>query len=174
MLQEARMVFLRTQPSVAKSDDYHKEMNSRHFQEWWFEKVLPNLPDKSVIVTDNAPSHSKQTDESKKPNTRWRKASIQNWLTEKNANFDKEADTIPLLLQKVNFVPVPKEFELKRITRKFCEENNRTVTVLRLPAAHSELNAIELIWALCEGEVARKNTTFKMADVKRLMEDFLG
>ena len=46
--------------------------------------------------------------------------------------------------------------------------------MLRLPVAHSELNAIELIWALCKGEVARKNTTFKMADVKRLMEDFLG
>ena len=39
--------------------------------------------------------------------------------------------------------------------------------MLCLPVAHSEL---ELIWALCKGEVARKNTTFKMADVKRLME----
>ena len=60
----------------AQSDDYHKEMNSRHFQEWWFEKVLKNVPDKSVMVIDNAPSHLKRSEESKKPNTRWRKASI--------------------------------------------------------------------------------------------------
>ena len=57
----------------SKSEDYHREMNSAPFKEWLTEKVLPNIEDKTVIVTDNAPCHSKQTKESKKPNTSWKK-----------------------------------------------------------------------------------------------------
>ena len=78
-LENLTLCFVRN----AESDDYHKEMNSRHFQEWWFEKVLPDVPDKSVTVIDNAPNHLKQTEEPKSQATRWRKASVQNWLIEK-------------------------------------------------------------------------------------------
>ena len=46
--------------------------------------------------------------------------------------------------------------------------------ILRLPVAHSELNAIELIWTNVKGEVARKNKMFKMKDVKMLMEKALA
>ena len=53
----------------AKSDYYHKEMNSRHFQDWWFEKVLPNVRDKSVIVIDNAPSHPRNRPKSQNSQT---------------------------------------------------------------------------------------------------------
>ena len=41
-------------------------------------------------------------------------------------------------------------------------------TVLRLSPYHCELNPIELVWAQVEGEVARHNTTIKIADVKNL------
>ena len=57
----------------SKSEDYHREMNSAHFKEWLTEKVRPNIEDKTVIVIDNALCHSKQTEESKKPNTSWKK-----------------------------------------------------------------------------------------------------
>ena len=57
----------------SKSEDYHREMSSAHFKEWLTEKVLPNIEEKTVIVIDNAPCHSKQTEESKKPNTSWKK-----------------------------------------------------------------------------------------------------
>lgn len=48
------------------------------------------------------------------------------------------------------------------------------VEVLRLPPYHCELNPIELVWADVKGYVARKNTTFKMADVKKLLQEALG
>ena len=51
----------------SKSEEYHQEM--KNFKEWLTEKVLPNIEDKTVIVANNAPCHSKQTEESKKPNT---------------------------------------------------------------------------------------------------------
>ncbi|KAH8031591.1 hypothetical protein HPB51_019212 [Rhipicephalus microplus] len=40
------------------SADYHSEMDGRYFEEWFTDKLLPNIPPKSVIVMDNAPYHS--------------------------------------------------------------------------------------------------------------------
>ncbi|XP_050512812.1 uncharacterized protein LOC126888513 [Diabrotica virgifera virgifera] len=40
--------------------DYHENMTSSLFKEWFEKKVLPNFPPKSVIVMDNATYHSEQ------------------------------------------------------------------------------------------------------------------
>ena len=58
---------------VGNSKSEENEMNSAHFKEWLTEKVLPIIEDKTVIVIDNAPCHSKQTEASEKPNTSWKK-----------------------------------------------------------------------------------------------------
>ena len=58
------------------SDDYHQEMNATHFERWWETKVLPALPDKSVAGIHNAKYHSRQTEDSKKPTTAWKKDTI--------------------------------------------------------------------------------------------------
>lgn len=47
------------------------------------------------------------------------------------------------------------------------------VTVLRLPPYHCELNPIELVWAQVKVHVAMNNKTFKMAEVKGLLEEGL-
>ena len=39
---------------------------------------------------------------------------------------------------------------------------------MRLPPYHSNLNAIELVWAKIKDEVADKNITFKLSDMKAL------
>ena len=64
----------------SNTSDYHNEINAKHFEEWWEEKLLQNLQDKSVVVIDNASIHSLLSDNSKRPNTSWRKAEIQEWL----------------------------------------------------------------------------------------------
>ena len=43
--------------------------------------------------------------------------------------------------------------------------------VVCLPPYHCVLNPIELIWSWVKHHVAEKNTTFKIADVKRLTEE---
>ena len=58
--------------------------------------------------------------------------------------------------------------------QKNTVKKNKSIVILRLPVAHSELIAIELIWANVKGEVAKKNKTFKMKDVKMLMEKALA
>ena len=66
-----------------------------------------------------------------------------------------------------------KKYNLEDITEKFCASSGKDIRILRLPVGHSELNAIELIWAQVKSEVARKNTTFKIRAVKELLTNAL-
>ena len=61
--------------------------------------------------------------------------------------FDRK-ETIPMLLEKVCSILVPTANEIERITYDFNKKNDCDIKVIRLPVAHSELNAIELIWAM--------------------------
>ena len=152
--------------------DYHKEMNGVHYEKWWEEKVLPKLPNKSVVLIDNAKYHTRQTEESKTPNTSWRKKEIQAWLEEKKIPF-VEKETIPILLSKVKALHIVKKFRLETITEEYCAKNKKDIQIQRIPVGHSELNAIELVWAKVKTEVAKKNTTFKIKDVQKLVNEAL-
>ena len=59
------------------SGDYHNEMNSTNFEKWVEEKLIPNLPPQCIVVMDNAPYHSVQTN--KAPNSKHKKHEIQDW-----------------------------------------------------------------------------------------------
>ena len=50
----AKVVF----KSSRKTGDYHGQMDGDLFQKWFTEALLPNLPDDSVIVMDNASYHN--------------------------------------------------------------------------------------------------------------------
>ena len=63
---------------------------------------------------------------------------------------------------------------LEELTEKFCTSTRKDIVLVRLPVGHSELNAIELIWALVKTEVAKKNTTFKISDVLNLTNKALN
>ena len=101
------------------------------------------------------------------------KKEIQDWLDKKNISYTPK-DTKPILLTRSKEIVVPKKFEIEEITRRFSEKNGKDINVLRLPVGHSELNPIELIWALVKTDAAKKNTTFKIADVKQLVEQSLS
>ena len=55
----------------------------------------------------------------------------------------------------------------KYVINEFAKTTGRTI--LRLPPYHCELNPIELAWAVVKGHVKANNTTFHLADVKRLL-----
>ena len=48
--------------SKTNSADYHDEINSEHFMEWFTIQLLPNIPQDSIIIVDNATYHNKQKD----------------------------------------------------------------------------------------------------------------
>jgi transposase len=140
--------------------DYHEEMDAVHFEKWFKEQLIPNLPPGSIIVMDNAPYHSVILD--KAPTSANRKADMQQWLTAHSIPWD------PSLLK-------PELYELvKQAKPKFVKYKIDTMAeeaghrVVRLPPYHCELNPIELIWANMKGWVARNNTTFKLPDVQEL------
>ena len=42
----------------AKTGDYHNDMNNENFMKWVNDQLLPNMPEKSVLVVDNASYHN--------------------------------------------------------------------------------------------------------------------
>jgi hypothetical protein len=62
-------------------------MNSENYGKWLQERLIPNLPVNSIVVTDNAPYHNVQIHAA--PNSNSRKADMINWLHEKNIIFDR-------------------------------------------------------------------------------------
>ncbi|XP_072386551.1 uncharacterized protein [Diabrotica undecimpunctata] len=142
-----------------RTGDYHEDMNADVFQEW-FEQMIDLLPKNCVIVMDNASYHSRLIEGL--PTTKWLKKDLQNWLSSKNITYHpgsirKELYSL-CALHKEKF----KKYEIDEIAK------NRGMTVLRSPPYHCELNPIELVWAQIKSEVSRKNTTFKIHDVKQL------
>lgn len=67
--------------SNSQKEDYHGDMNGENFEKWATRKLIPNLPQNSVVVIDNAPYHNVLIDPP--PNTNSRKALIQEWLVRK-------------------------------------------------------------------------------------------
>lgn len=145
--------------------DYHESMNAVKFEDW-FQAMLPRLEPNAVVVMDNASYHSRRQE--KIPVTSWKKTDIQEWLSSKQISFEAK-ETKVQLLEKVKEVK-------SRYQSYVIDEMAKAVgvEVLRLPPYHCELNPIELVWADIKGYVARKNTTFKMADVKKLLQEALS
>ena len=150
--------------SKTSSDDYHDEMNSEHYMDWFTNNLLPNVPDNSVIVIDHAPYHDKQKD--KPPTTNNRKGDIRKWLDEHNITYsDKDIKKTLLEIVKQHR-PTP-----TYLTNEATRLHGRNITVLRLPVAHCELNAIELAWAWVKRYVAEHNQKFTLTEVQRLTSE---
>jgi transposase len=125
--------------------------------------MLQLLDEPCVIVMDNAPYHSVLVENVPKSNTK--KSDVQKWLSEKGIDFSP-TETLVELREKVKMAkPREKRYQLDELAYQMGHE------VIRLPPYSCQYNPIELIWAQVKGEVATKNTTFKIADVEKLMHE---
>ncbi|XP_072400225.1 uncharacterized protein [Diabrotica undecimpunctata] len=134
-------------------------MNSHLFEDW-LQRILPTLPENAVIVLDSRKYE-------KLPTSATRKADIQTWLRQKSIAYTDDMVKAELLTLVKN-----NPIEQKYVVDEMVKLTGRCV--LRLPPYHCELNRIELIWAQVKGEVARKNSTFKLCDVKVLFNQALN
>lgn len=141
--------------------DYHDEMNSETFHEW-FKNILPMLDDNAVIVMDNAPYHSVKLE--KLPNISWKKAEIIKWLEDKG----KEVSETMVKAELMQIVALQKNRFDKYVIDEMAKQDNKTI--LRLPPNHCELNPIEMVWSMVKTYVRNNNNTFKIQDVKLLLE----
>ncbi|KAH0813913.1 hypothetical protein GEV33_008878 [Tenebrio molitor] len=72
--------------SNSSTGDYHEEMNYENFEKWATTQLIPNLPEKAVVLVDNAPYHNKQQE--RHPTSATRKDDMKKWLRERGIQFN--------------------------------------------------------------------------------------
>lgn len=151
--------------SKSKTGDYHSDMNFVNFSKWTREKLLPNLPPRSVIVMDNAAYHSVQED--KKPTMISTKAIMQTWLQRHNVEFDtslRKCDLLNLIKQHAT----ENIYKIDEILKAAGHE------VLRLPPYHPDLNPIELVWGDIKGQLAKIEIDSNLDKKKNTLEQLFA
>jgi transposase len=139
-------------------------MNSTIFKDW-FIQMMKRLEEPSIIVMDNVSYHSTTSENYPKSNTK--KFDVQQWLTNKGIDFSP-LETLCELRERVKYVtPREKNYELDEIALQMGH------SVVRLPPYHCQYNPIELIWAQIKNKVAELNTTFKIVDVEKLVNEVI-
>ncbi len=144
--------------------DCHNMFNALHFQEWWNEKLLSDLPKKCVIVMDRATFHL--VPEEQIVPSAMRKAELQEWLTAKNIPWESHW-LKPKLIECVD-----EQIDKTLIVQKIAEKEGHKVLIL--PVHHPELNPIELVWAIVKNECGRLlRNGIKFIEVREHLENAL-
>lgn len=125
-VKNSKLVF-RCTSSV--SEDYHSQMNSEVFKEW-FIQMLRNLEESCLVVMDNASYHSVQMNNYPKSNAK--KIELQEWLKEKEVDFSP-METMSDLRERIKrLIPQEKKYELDDID---CQWVMRLYGYLRIIAS---------------------------------------
>ncbi|XP_045456694.1 uncharacterized protein LOC123666670 [Melitaea cinxia] len=146
--------------------DYHSNMSYDNYIKWLNEKLLPNLPERSVIVLDNASYHNTQAE--KMPTSTTNKADMQQWLRDKGIAYEQSL----LKLELYDIIKKHKDQHIKYKIDDFIK--SKGFDVLRLPPYHPELNAIENIWGIVKNDIASKNIEQNMTNMETLINESLN
>jgi transposase len=145
-----------------KTGDYHGQMNAELFQKWFSEKLIPNIPNNSLIIMDNAPYHNTLSSCSP-PTPTCAKDKIRSWLMENQIPCEKDCLKAELVavLQKIAPSPI---YEVDVIAGKHGHE------IVRTPPYHPELQPIEVCWGVVKNHIAR-NCDFTLSNLKYQLEE---
>jgi transposase len=137
-------------------------MNAELFQKWFRQQLVPNIPDNSLIIMDNASYHNTLLSCSP-PTSKCSKERIWNWLIENKIPCDESSLKAELVaaLKTLNPVPV---YEVDEIAKRNGHE------VIRTPPYHPELQPIELCWGIVKNHIAR-NCDFTLSNLNHQLED---
>jgi len=154
----AKLIF----KSKKKTGDYHGQMNFELFSKWFKEKLLPNIPEKSLIIMDNATYHNVLASNSA-PTANCKKENIRSWL-EKNSHAPSEDCLKAELIESLNKLSPAPTYAIDKFANEYGHE------ILRTPQYHPELQPIETCWAVVKNEVANK-CDFSMANLILQLDD---
>jgi transposase len=154
---DAKLVFKATK----RSGDYHGQMNWEMFHKWFTEKLMPNIPPKSLIIMDNASYHNVLAACSP-PISSSKKDEIRKWLLSNKVPCSDDCLKPELveILKKLAPEPV---YALDELAGEKGHE------ILRTPPYHPELQPIELCWGIVKNQVAR-NSNFTMSNLQLQLE----
>ena len=139
--------------STRKTGDYHGQMNQGIFTKWFREKLLPNIPDNSLIIMDNASYHNVLSPVSA-PTPSCKKEKIRSWLDRSGIPVKDDCLKAELVQILTKVGPQP-TYVLDEIAGEQGHE------ILRTPPYHPELQPIETCWGVVKNEIAR-NCDFTM------------
>ena len=139
--------------STRKTGDYHGQMNWDLFKKWFTEMLLPNIPENSLIIMDNAPYHNTLSEHSP-PTPLCSKKKIMGWL-EQNKIHCRDDCLKPELVEILKKLAPEPLYAICEIARSHGHE------VIRTPPYHPELQPIETCWGVVKNHVAR-NCNFTM------------
>lgn len=122
-------------------------MNKKNFTKWVEEKLIPNLPNASIVVLDDAPYSLVLN---KTPSSSSKISDIKMWLSQNNIPYDDKLRKPQLLMLVKRYKPEP----IYQIDAILGEHGH---TVVRLPPYHCDLNPIELIWGIAKRKIASLN-----------------
>lgn len=174
-----------------QSEDYHHEMCSEIFLDWFQKYLLPNVEPNSVIVFDRATYHLELTDDSKGASSSMKKEDLATWLVQHNAkdpddnhvySYDELMQSrinLPngvsrikyskdLLLQIAKKYKPAKKYKVFDVLQNWNNTKNTDIKINILPIAHPQLNPIELIWNWIKRYVAGENHDFNMETIRTL------
>ncbi|XP_028158200.1 uncharacterized protein LOC114351259 [Ostrinia furnacalis] len=144
--------------AATTTGDVNFYMNFDTYVKWLNEMLLPNLPENSVIVMDNAVYHNARS--SKIPTLNHSKDDMQKWLKENDIYFDEQS-------HKLELYNLIKENKKRFVTYHIDEiVKSKGFEILRLPPNHPELNAIENIWDILKTRIDWNDVGQNLAEVK--------
>ena len=153
----AKVVF----KSTKKTGDYHGQMNGEIFNKWFSEKLLPNIPPKSIIIFDNASYHNILSNTSA-PTQTCSKERILKWLDDNKFPCNPNCLKVELIETLAKYAPEP-TYAVDELAKKAGHE------VYRTPPYHPELQPIEICWGVLKNEIAR-NCNFTMKNLEVQLE----
>jgi transposase len=142
-VNNSRLIF----EAKKKTGDYHGQMEWNNFSKWFSEQLLPNIPENSIIIMDNASYHN-TLEENTFPKSNSTKENLRKWLDDKEIPWGQDMLKPELYALCKEFAPKP-EYKIDKI----AEDAGHSI--LRTPQYHPELQPIETCWGVVKNYMAR-------------------
>ncbi len=142
-VNNAQLVF----EAKKKTGDYHGQMDWGNFSRWFTGQLLPNIPDNSIIIMDNASYHN-TTEETTFPKSNARKENLRKCLDDKGIPWGEDLLKSELYALCKSFEPKP-EYKIDKIAEVAGH------SILRTPQYHPELQPIEKCWGVMKNYMAK-------------------
>ena len=129
--------------------DYHKVFNGANFTAWFRDYLLPGLTEPCLIIMDNARYHQVYGPEVPKV---WllKKPELQQYLMSIGVPFDPQETKTMLRAKAKKWIQENKVWETVRLANEAGHQ------ILWTAPGYSDLQPIELVWALIKGNVGRQ------------------
>ena len=162
--------------------DYHQDMNANAFEDY-LRELCPKLGKGAVLIMDNAPYHTRNLFPMPTQSSRYDEMTV--FCDENGIDYPVKRATsnrrVHDRLQKDAFWRHWVQRHVEKLPIMYAAEaiaSEFEVEILRLPPYHCFFNPIEMAWSVVKGDVAKKNSSEKVAKkldlVKELLNDSLN